>query len=196
MALVPHLSAINAVALAYLLGSVPVSFLLGILWGKDPGKVGSGNIGATNTFRYISPLAGLLSLILDAGKGYLAVYMAGTVAPGGIVPLLAAVAVVAGHNWMLFLKFRGGKGIATSAGALLAFSPWAVPVILAVMIILALLLRDTSTAGALGMLALPFYLYFIYNWAAFFWGALWAVMVIAKFRPDITAYRGGRRRLI
>ncbi|NLL58298.1 MAG: glycerol-3-phosphate acyltransferase [Firmicutes bacterium] len=197
MAVVPYLYAIGAVALAYLLGSIPFSFLLGKLWGKDPGEVGRGNIGAANTFRNISPLAGLMSLFLDAGKGYLSVYIAGAAVPGVTVPLLAALAVVTGHNWMLFLKLRGGKGMATSAGALLALSPWGVPAVLAVMIILVFLLRDTNAAGALGMPALPFYLYFAFNsWTAFLIGALWAVVVMVKCRSDISAYRAGRRRLL
>lgn len=196
MALVPHFQAINAVALAYLLGSIPFSFLFGKLWNKDPGKVGSGNIGAVNTFRHISPLAGLLSLFLDAGKGYLAVQIAAKAASGWVVPLLAALAVVAGHNWMLFLKFRGGKGLAASLGALLALSPWGVLVVLAVIIFLTLLLRDTNTAAAFGIIALPFYLYYVLNGGAFWGGVLWAAMIIIKFWPDITAYRGGRRRLI
>lgn len=193
MTQMPHLTAINIVALAYVLGSVPVGFLLGKIWDINPREVGSGNIGTANIFRHVSPLAGLLSLICDAGKGYLAVYIALQAAPGGIVPLLAAVAAVSGHNWMLFLKFRGGKGIATSAGALLALSLPAIPIVLAVMIILTLLLRDTNTGSALGMLALPFYLYFAGSWPAFSGGLLWAAIVIIKFRPDIIAYRAGRR---
>ncbi len=138
-----------------------------------------------------------MTLFFDAGKGYLSVYIAGAAVPGVTVPLLAALAVVTGHNWMLFLKLRGGKGMATSAGALLALSPWGVPVVLAVMIILVFLLRDTNTAGALGMPALPFYLYFTFNcWTAFLVGALWAVVVMVKCRSDISAYRAGRRRLL
>ncbi len=192
----PYLNAINAVALAYFLGSIPVGFLLGKLWGVDPGKVGSGNIGAANIFRHISPLAGVLNLFCDAGKGYLAVYLASAAAPGIIVPLLAAVVVVSGDNWMLFLKFRGGKGMATSAGALLAIFPGGVPVVLAVMVILAFLLRDANTAGALGMLALPLYLLFASGWPAFLCGIPWAVSVIIKFWPDILAYKGGRRMFV
>lgn len=195
-AVVFHIQAINAVALAYLLGSIPFSLLIGKLWKKDPARLGSGNIGAVNTFRHISPLAGLLSFFCDAGKGYLAVLLAAHAAPGWLAPLLAACAVVAGHNWMLFLKFRGGKGLAASLGAMLAFSPGGILVILAVMILLALLLRDTNTAAAFGMVALPLYLYFVFEGAAFWGGALWAMMVIAKFWPDILAYRRGRRRLI
>jgi glycerol-3-phosphate acyltransferase PlsY len=195
MTAIPYLSAINAVALAYVLGSIPVSFLVGMFWQKDLRKVGSGNIGTANIFRFVSPLAGLLSFFLDVGKGYLAVSLAGAAAVGSTVPLLAALAVIAGHNWMLFLKFRGGKGLAASAGALLFLAPGAIPVIAAVMAILLFFIRDTNTAAALGMLSLPFYLLFAFGWPAFFIGVLWAALIVIKFWPDILAYKSGRRCL-
>lgn len=191
----PYLSSINAVALAYVLGSIPASFLVGMLWRKDPRKVGSGNLGSANTFRFISPLAGLLNFLLDAGKGYLAVSLAGATAKESLVPFLAAVAVVAGHNWMLFLKFRGGKGLATSVGAILYLSPAAIPVVIAVMAVLLFLLRDSNAAAAIGILFLPFYLLFIFGWPAFFCGVLWAAMIVIKFWPDLLAYKSGRRCL-
>ena len=190
-----YLSSINAVALAYVLGSIPASLLVGMLWQKDPRKVGSGNLGSANTFRFISPLAGLLNFLLDAGKGYLAVSLAGATATGSMVPLLAALAVVAGHNWMLFLKFRGGKGLATSVGALLYLLPAAIPVVIAVMAVLLFLLRDSNAAAAVGILSLPFYLLFIFGWPAFFSGVLWAAMIVIKFWPDLLAYKSGRRCL-
>ncbi|NLJ56457.1 MAG: glycerol-3-phosphate acyltransferase [Firmicutes bacterium] len=195
MPALPHLAAINAVALAYVLGSIPVSFLVALFWRQDLRRVGSGNVGTANTFRSISPWAGLLSLFLDAGKGYLAVCLALSAAPGGTVPFLAAAAVVAGHNWMLFLKFRGGKGLAASAGALLCLAPGAILVAAAVMFVLLILLRDTNTAAALGMLSLPFYLLYLAGWGAFFCGLLWVALVIVKFWPDLQAYKAGRRCL-
>ncbi|MGI5823305.1 MAG: glycerol-3-phosphate acyltransferase [Dethiobacteria bacterium] len=195
MPVLPHLAAINAVAWAYVLGSIPVSFLVALFWRQDPRRVGSGNVGTANTFRSISPWAGLLSLFLDAGKGYLAVCLARITGAGGTAPFLAAVAVVAGHNWMLFLKFRGGKGLAASAGALLGLAPGAIPVVALVMAVLLFLLRDTNTAAAVGMLSLPFYLLLIAGRGAFFCGVLWAALVIIKFWPDLQAYKAGRRSL-
>jgi acyl phosphate:glycerol-3-phosphate acyltransferase len=186
---------INVIAISYLLGSLPTSYLVGLFWGKDPTKLGSGNVGAVNTFRYISRSAGLFSMILDLGKGYLAVCLAAAVSPDGILPLLAALAVVTGHNWMIFLKFKGGKGFAASAGALLAISPLGVPIIILFIILILLFIRDTNTAAAFGMLALPFYLFFIFSWAGFLLGLLWATLILLKSRPDLAAYRAGRRRL-
>jgi acyl phosphate:glycerol-3-phosphate acyltransferase len=190
------LYAINAIVISYLLGSLPTSYLIGNLWGKDPTKVGSGNVGAANTFRHISRRAGLFSMILDMGKGFLAVCIAAAVSPEGILPLLAALTVVAGHNWMIFLRFKGGKGLAASAGALLALSPLGLPVIILAIILVLLFIRDTNTAAAIGTIALPFYLFFVYSWAGFLLGLLWALLILLKSRPDFAAYKAGRRRLI
>ena len=192
---VDTLYAINAIAISYLLGSLPTSYLIGLFWGKDPTKVGSGNVGAANTFRNISRSAGLLSMVLDIGKGYIAVRLAAAVFPDGILPLIAALTVVAGHNWMIFLKFKGGKGLASSAGALLALSPPGVPIIILAIILILLFIRDTNTAAAFGTLALPFYLFFVYSWAGFLLGLLWTTFILLKSRPDLAAYRAGRRRL-
>lgn len=174
---------------------MPAGFLVGMLWRKDPRKVGSGNLGSANTFRFISPLAGVLNFLLDAGKGYLAVLLAAAMTKGSMAPFLAAVAVVAGHNWMLFLKFRGGKGLATSVGALFYLSPAAIPAVIAVMAILLLLLRDSNTAAAVGIIFLPLYLLYVFGWAQFFAGILWAALIVIKFWPDLQAYRSGRRCL-
>jgi glycerol-3-phosphate acyltransferase PlsY len=191
----PNLSTINAIFWAYVLGSVPSGFLVGMLWQKDPRAVGSGNPGSANVFRFISPLAGVLNFLLDAGKGYLAVLLACAMTKESLVPFLAAVAVVAGHNWMLFLKFRGGKGLATSVGALSYLSPAAIPAVIAVMAILILLLRDSNTAAAVGILSLPFYLLYVFGWAQFFAGVFWVALIVIKFWPDLQAYRSGRRCL-
>ena len=194
---VPLFVAVGTVALAYVLGSVPTSLLVGMLWRKDPQKVGSGNPGSANTFRFISPLAGLLTFLLDVGKGYMAVFLAAAFAltGGNAVPFWAAVAVVAGHNWMLFLRFRGGKGLAASVGALLYLSPAAIPAVLAVMGVLLILLRDSNAAAGVGILSLPFYLLLVFGWTAFYSGVVWAVLIIIKFWPDLLAYKSGRRCL-
>ncbi|UCB57658.1 MAG: glycerol-3-phosphate 1-O-acyltransferase PlsY [Candidatus Omnitrophota bacterium] len=121
---------ILALILSYLLGSIPVGYILSrALKGIDIRKHGSGNFGATNVFRVVSPWAGIVVLVLDALKGTLPVTVLGDFlmqsSPGldeVLVRLLLGVAAVCGHNWTLFLKFKGGKGVATSAGALLGLS--------------------------------------------------------------------------
>jgi len=111
-------------ALAYALGSVPFSYLIVKLTkGRDVRTVGSGNAGATNVMRAAGKAAGAAALLLDCGKGVAAVAATrGLGAPGWVVGA-AAVAVVTGHVFPVFLGFRGGKGVATAAGALGALEP-------------------------------------------------------------------------
>ncbi len=115
----------------FLLGSLPTGYLAGKARGIDIRQHGSGNIGATNVFRTLGRPLGILVFLVDAGKGLLAVRLAMLLEPAGGDAALwcgitAAVACIAGHNFTPWLGFRGGKGIATSAGVLLALAPLAV----------------------------------------------------------------------
>jgi glycerol-3-phosphate acyltransferase PlsY len=116
-----------AVVLGYLIGSISFSFLYGKWFqGIDIRKHGSGNAGATNTLRVLGTVPALTVLILDIGKGVLAVWIGWWIDPMSLwIPIAAAIAVILGHNWPLFFSFRGGKGIATMIGtvATLCFIP-------------------------------------------------------------------------
>lgn len=115
---------IVACALAYLGGSIPVGLLVG-RWvkGIDVRTQGSGNIGTTNVLRVIGPVWAAITFILDAAKGFLPVYLGLRSGFGPTALAFLALFAVVGHNWSLFLGFRGGKGVATSIGALLALGP-------------------------------------------------------------------------
>lgn len=117
-------------AVSYLLGAVPFGLLVARGRGVDIRKVGSGNIGATNVFRSVSRSLGILTFALDVAKGYvpaglfpLAVKRLGLDCDGDTLAVVCGLLAVAGHNWPVYLGFKGGKGIATSAGALLGFAP-------------------------------------------------------------------------
>lgn len=153
-------------AAAYLFGSIPFGLLLTrALAGVDVRQVGSGNIGATNVGRAAGPAAGVATLILDAAKGALPVLAAATflepAAPGAEVwPAAAGVAAFLGHLFPPWLRFRGGKGVATALGVALALSPWvALAAILAFAVAVAVvrIVSVGSLAGAAtcagGMLA-------------------------------------------
>lgn len=110
------------IVICYLLGSIPTGFIFGkLLRGIDVRKHGSGNVGATNVLRVIGRVPAAFVLAIDIAKGILGVTLIADIAGG--VPdmhrLLLGLSVICGHNWSLFLKFRGGKGVATSAGVLL-----------------------------------------------------------------------------
>jgi acyl-phosphate glycerol 3-phosphate acyltransferase len=105
---------------SYLLGSIPFSYLVARAYGKNLYQVGSGNIGAANVWRATGKIeAFLLALVGDLGKGILAIFLTQRFFPGQILPLaLATFFVVAGHNWPIFLKFKGGRGLGPAAGIL------------------------------------------------------------------------------
>jgi acyl phosphate:glycerol-3-phosphate acyltransferase len=118
------------IAAGYLAGSIPFGLLLALLvGGKDVRKAGSGNIGATNVARVVGKKLGVVTLVLDALKGFIPVTIAARMmadtAPGRTAIGLVALAALCGHCFPIWLKLRGGKGVATGLGVLLASLPWA-----------------------------------------------------------------------
>ena len=148
---------------AYLLGSIPSGFLMARARGVDITKVGSGNIGATNAFRVLGKTAGTLVLLADALKGFLAVRVLPELfatAPLESQGMLAGLCVILGHNYTCWLKFKGGKGIATSAGVLLALTPLGLAWALGTWILVFLITRYVSVASLVAALILPFAVWF------------------------------------
>jgi glycerol-3-phosphate acyltransferase PlsY len=178
--------------LSYLLGSIPFGYILVKLSeGKDIRSFGSGNIGATNVFRR-NRLSGVLTLILDAAKGYVAVVLAGWL--GGDSTWLAAAAVFAiiGHIFTPWLKFRGGKGVATGCGAYLALSPLALLTALGVFILILLLTRYISAASIGATALFPVWAYCYREPAPLLWGAvIGGVLIIAKHHQNIRRLLSG-----
>jgi glycerol-3-phosphate acyltransferase PlsY len=163
----PIMAHITAIGLSYFAGSVPTGFLVAKAKNIDIRKVGSGNIGATNVFRYLGKPAGIFVLLADALKGWVAVALISRVLVPGIfhvsdlvqierLSICGGVAAVLGHNYTCWLRFKGGKGIATSAGVLIALVPWALLIILAIWIVVFALTRYVSLASIAASVALPF----------------------------------------
>jgi len=153
--------------LAYLLGSVPTGFLVAQAKGVDIRAVGSGNIGATNVLRTLGKPAGVFVLVMDALKGWVAVVLMtrlvllafGLGAEGArmeVCQIVAALGAILGHNYTCWLHFKGGKGIATSAGVLLALVPWALITIFIIWIVVFTLTRYVSLGSLAASAALPF----------------------------------------
>jgi len=141
---------------AFLLGSIPTGYLVARAKGVDIRQHGSGNIGATNVFRTLGKPLGVFVFMVDALKGFAVVWLAGRF--GGAsdwAGIIAAVAVIAGHNYTPWLGFKGGKGIATSAGVLLALMPWAVLCIAIVWFVVFKVSRYVSLASISAATALP-----------------------------------------
>jgi glycerol-3-phosphate acyltransferase PlsY len=164
---VPVLSYIATALIAYLLGSIPTGFLVAKARGVDIRTVGSGNIGATNAFRVLGKGFGIFVLLTDALKGYVAVLVGALVifqllpyAPLEYLRITAAIAAILGHNFTCWLNFKGGKGVATSAGVLIALVPLALVIVLSIFIILFVTTRYVSIGSIAAAFALPFATWF------------------------------------
>jgi glycerol-3-phosphate acyltransferase PlsY len=144
------------VILGYLLGSIPTAYIIGrILKGVDIRQIGDGNMGAANTFRQLGPKAGVTVGVIDAGKGAAAILIAQAVGLSLFAVLLTGVTVVIGHNWPVFLGFRGGRGEATTIGVLLVTITQPMLIMAAPAIAAHFILRDTTKAGAVLFVPLP-----------------------------------------
>ena len=175
-----------AVCAAYLIGSIPFAVIVSRLMGlADPRTFGSGNPGATNVLRSGNRSAAALTLLGDSFKGWLAVWLALRFGPRyGVADFgaaLVAVSVVLGHMYPVFLRFRGGKGVATAAGVIIALNPWLAFATAVTWVIVAVFFRYSSLASIAASVFAPFY-------SAFGWGfdaRFVALVVIAGF----TVYR-------
>ena len=165
--LVPIVGYILVVVIAYLLGSIPTGFLVAKARGVDIRTVGSGNIGATNVLRILGKPAGVFVLLADAAKGWLATFVVAKLVAGWFFPdagslsrewfaICAGLAAILGHNYTCWLHFKGGKGIATSAGVLVALVWGPLLIILGIWIVVFALTRYVSLASICASFTLPF----------------------------------------
>lgn len=164
----PHIYIATAVVAAYLVGSLSFAVIVSRAMGlNDPRTYGSGNPGATNVLRSGNKKAALLTLLFDALKGFVPVFIAlhvgarfglgeGTVALVGLAAFL-------GHLWPIFFKFKGGKGVATAAGVLLGFNPWLGLATLLTWIVIAAFFRYSSLAALVSAVFAPFYQLLIWS---------------------------------
>ncbi|MFC1871956.1 glycerol-3-phosphate acyltransferase [Chloroflexota bacterium] len=147
---------IISVAIAYVLGSIPFAFIFAhLIRGTDIRRVGTGNAGAMNTIREVGLLPGIAVLLLDIAKGSLAVLITQWLGAPLLFVFLAGFAAVAGHNWTPFLKFNGGRGIATTLGVILAITPLEFGISFVVILTIFLFTRSSGLAVGIGLALLP-----------------------------------------
>jgi acyl phosphate:glycerol-3-phosphate acyltransferase len=172
--------------MSYLLGSIPTGFIIGKLSGLDVRKAGSGNIGATNVARVLGKGRGLLTLSADAAKGFIPVFVARKMGLDDTSVALIGTAAFVGHLYPIFLKFKGGKGVATAFGALLGVAPLAVLMLLGVFGVVVLTSRIVSLGSMAAALAAPFSLWiFSYSAPLVAMAAFLAAMIILRHRANI-----------
>jgi len=186
---------ILAIVIGYLLGSIPSAYIAArVVKGKDIRQIGSSNIGAVNTFREVGIKAGLAVTITDIGKGTAAVAIAYWLLDvSQLFVLAAALAAIVGHNWMVFLKFSGGKGMATTIGALAALFPlygyWAGLLIFFVIIAMPLIItRNIALSLAIGLVSLPFITWLgMESGPLIVWSIVIGILIGLRFLPTARA---------
>ncbi len=181
--------------LAYLIGGLPFGYwFVRMTSGQDIRAMGSGNIGATNVHRSIGRKAGLIVLLLDICKGFVAVWLAGAATGGNVLSVaLSIAAVMLGHCYPVFLHFKGGKAVACFIGAFLYVAPLALLAIAAVFALIVFLSKYISLGSILGSLIFPFVYWLIYHppfplLAAAVFAAL---LIIYRHRANIARLRSG-----
>lgn len=187
-----------ALTISYLIGSLPTGYIAAkMLRGIDIREYGSGNIGATNVFRVVGRVPGAAVLLVDIAKGVLAVTLVAglfhrlsPIVNLNFYRILAGLAAIMGHNWTIFLRFKGGKGIATSFGVLLGICPLAVALVFLIWSGVVLIWRYISLGSIVAAFALPLIVVCLYQRREGFlelvlFAALLSLIAIYKHRPNL-----------
>lgn len=186
-----------AVMLAYFVGSIPFAFLLSRHRGIDLRQVGSGNVGASNVLRTIGVRSAVLAMCLDAIKGALAVLVAQRLATGPAAPVAAGLASIIGHIYPVWLRFRGGKGVATAAGAFAVLTPLALAVaslvfVLAVWVTRYISVGSITAAITLAVAASASEVPGVVSVGA----AMAAIIIVQRHRDNLARLRAGIERRV
>ena len=179
-------------AVAYVLGSIPFSYLVARRRGIDVRTTGSGNVGATNVMRTAGRAAGLFAFALDFLKGAAATALARWALGGGLWPALAAAAAVLGHMYPVWLGFRGGKGVATGAGAFLVLVPLPTAAALASFAAVAALTRYVSVGSIAGASVLALASFFLGPRPVAWSATAVALLILWKHRGNLQRIAAGR----
>jgi glycerol-3-phosphate acyltransferase PlsY len=185
-----------AVAIGYLAGSIPFAFLAGrLIAGIDIRRSGSGNVGATNVLRTSGVATAVCVMLLDMGKGAGAVFWVERLAGVGAAPAAAGVAAVVGHIFPVWLRFRGGKGVATAAGVFSVLTPLAMAPVAAIFVLTVWLTRFVSLGSLVATVALgPIALVLGAGAAVVSAAVAAALLILFRHRSNIGRLRAGTER--
>lgn len=187
------------ITICYLLGSIPFGYIIGRLFKKvDIREFGSGNIGASNAFRILGPPLASLVLIGDIGKGIFSIYLVQCLNIDNLLVLtIAGLAVICGHNWSIFLGFKGGKGIATTFGVVLALNPTIAVLAVIVWGIVIITTRYASLSSICAVISIFVFTILFkqpYEYIAF--SVIILVLGIFKHKENIERLKSGKERKI
>jgi len=183
----------------YLLGSIPFGYIVGKLFKKvDIRELGSGNIGATNAFRILGPSLASLVLLGDVGKGILSIYLVRFLNIDNLLILtIAGLAVICGHDWSLFLRFKGGKGIATTFGVVFALNPIISVLALTVWGIVVITTRYVSLSSVSAVISIfIFTILFKQPYEYIIFSAIILILGIFQHKENIERLRSKKERKI
>ena len=182
---------------SYLIGAFPSAYIAGKIKGINIYKTGTGNVGGMNAFTNIGKIAGVLVVITDICKGLLVAYLAARFSGGHpYLPLWAVAAAVVGHNWMIYIGFKGGKGVATFLGGLIYLSPWSILIFYLLIIpMMMVLAKDSYLATTTGFFIFSF---FLWVWEGSYFWLIFVLLVmlfyILKCLSLLISYFTERRR--
>ncbi len=184
-----------AILVPYLIGSIPFGYLLvKLTTGKDVRAEGSGNIGATNVLRTTGKVVAVATLLLDIGKGYGAVWVASTLGSGGPTwTSVAALAVMAGHAFPVFLKFQGGKAVASFIGAFLYVTPLPLVAVLVVFVITAAVTHHISAGSIMAAGTFPLAVWLIEHPSpvVMYASIIAGVFIVCRHKPNLERLHSG-----
>jgi len=181
---------------AYLIGSIPFALILARRWGTaDLRRIGSGNLGAANVMRASGVTAGVLVALLDVTKGAISVMLAARFSQDAAAPAAAGVAAIVGHIYPVWIRFRGGKGVATACGAFSILTPFAIPPLLVIFLITVTLTKYISLGSMVVTIALPPLAYATGSPApAVVAASVAAVIIVVRHRSNLLRLRTGTER--
>lgn len=171
---------------SYLIGAFPTAYIAGRLKGINILRSGTRNVGGMNTVSSVGVAYGVITALIDIGKGFLAAYLAHLFSGSHpFIPLWAVVAAMVGHNWMVYIGFKGGKGVATLVGGLLFLSPWSILFLFLIFVpITFILIKDSYLGTASGYFILGF---FLWIWEGSVWWLVFGLLVTAIYTIKCTS---------
>jgi acyl phosphate:glycerol-3-phosphate acyltransferase len=188
---------ISLFVLAFILGSVPFGIIIAKVKGVDLKRVGSGNIGATNVLRSVGTFPAVLTLLGDILKGTLAVSTGSYFGVGTLYEGLIGVSAILGHNFSLFLGFRGGKGVATSLGVLVFYTPWVALCTFIIWLVIVFLTKYSSLGAIVSFALLPVnIILFDYDKTKLLIAILIALLVLIRHKDNIKRLMNGSEKKI
>ena len=195
---------VTGLSLSYLIGAIPTAYILTrALSGKDIRNLGSGNVGATNALRVLGKLPGIIILAADVLKGVVAVTILASLIslkitlPVELIRALFGISAVSGHIFNVFLKFKGGKGVATSAGVILGIAPQALFAGAIFFTIIVAVTKYVSLGSIVSSVIIPFFLLWTHSHYSYVvLSAVLCVIIVAKHKSNIKRLLCGRERKV